>query len=505
MKEDIVLELKNIYKYFPGVVALDNMSFKVKKGEVHGLIGENGAGKSTLMKIISGVHKPEKGKIFLDGKLISFNNPVEPIEKGIGCIYQELNIVPNMTITDNLFINYYEKKNILVDYKKMNEKANNIMEQLGYSIDVKTKCYELGLGLQQIVEIGKSILRNSKIIIMDEPTSSLSGNEISKLKETIKKLKEKDISIIFISHKLEEIFEICDTVTVMRDGKHISTSPVEDMTNDDLVRDMVGRDMSEMYPEINHHRGSEMLRVEGLNVLGIIDDVNFKAYKGEILGFSGLVGAGRSETMRAIFGMMDKNVSGEIYIEGEKVDIKHPIDAIRNNIAFLTEDRKGEGLVLIDTVLNNLHLSTINKYIKYGFFLDNEKRKQIANNNVENYNIKTPSLETPVANLSGGNQQKVVIGNWINTDADIIIFDEPTRGIDVGAKREIYNVINLLASNGKCVIIVSSELPEILGMSDRVIVMRSGKITAKIERGSKYFNSEDIMKASWGENINEGK
>ena len=309
-------------------------------------------------------------------------------------------------------------------------------------------------------------------------------------------LKNKGISIIFVSHKLEEIFECCDDITVMRDGQWISTTPVKDMTKDLLISHMVGRSLDNLFPKEIAEKKEEMLRVEHLNSAGVLRDVSFKAYGGQILGFSGLVGAGRTETMRAIFGIDPKD-SGDIYICGKKVDIKSPKDAIHYKIGFLTEDRKGEGLILIDSVLHNLHLATIDRDRK-GPFLDSSKHRKIAEENVATYRIKTPTLETPVGTLSGGNQQKVVIGKWVNTDADIYIFDEPTRGIDVGAKIDVYNVMNSLVKKGKCVIMVSSELPEILGMSDRVIVMRHGKIMAEIDRDTEHFNQEDIMKAAWG-------
>lgn len=495
----VIMELNNITKYFPGVIALKDMSLKVCEGEVHGLIGENGAGKSTLMKCLSGVYQPEDGEILVDGEVVDFNSPIDALDKGVGCIYQELNIVPDMSITDNLFINYYHQKkaNCFLDYKEMDHRASEIMEQLGYSINPREKCYTLGLGLQQIVEIGKAILRKSRIIIMDEPTSSLSENEVNKLMETIRYLKSQGIAIIFISHKLEEVFDICDNVTVMRDGIHVSTTPVSEMTKDKLVSDMVGRSIKNLFPSHAHDRRDEMLRVDNITLPGVLDGVSFKAYGGEILGFAGLVGAGRSETMRSIFGI-EEDTTGDVYVKGEKVKIKHPSEAITHGLAFLTEDRKGEGLVLDDSVLNNLHLATIDKFLKFKIFLDNTKRKAMAKSNVSSYSIKTPNLDAPVGTLSGGNQQKVVVGNWVNTDADIYIFDEPTRGIDVGAKLEVYNVMIELLEKGKCIIMISSELPEILGMSDRVIVMQHGKITAEIDKDSKHFNQEDIMKAAWG-------
>lgn len=495
---EVIMELKNITKYFPGVVALDNMSLQVRKGEVHGLIGENGAGKSTLIKILTGVYYPEKGEVVIDGKEIKFTNPNDAKNVGIGCVYQELNIMPEVNVIDNLFIGDYIKGfGPLLDYNKMATKAADIMNELGQPVNLKTECGKLGIGVQQTIEIGKAILNDTRLIIMDEPTSSLSENEVRQLMKTIRMLKEKGIAIIFVSHKLEEIFEICDVVTVMRDGQHVSTTDVKEMTKDKLISDMVGRSLDNLFPKYFGERGEEMLRVEGLTSLGVLDNVSFSAYGGEILGFAGLVGAGRTETMRAIFGADSKD-SGSIYINGNKVEIESPADAIRNKIAFLTEDRKGEGLILDTTILNNLHLATIGKDRTFRIFLDEKKHREIGDKNIQTFKIRTPSLDTPAGSLSGGNQQKVVIAKWVNTDADIYIFDEPTRGIDVGAKIEVYNVMNELVKNKKCVIMISSELPEILGMSDRVIVMRSGRIMAEIDNENKNFNQEAIMKASWG-------
>lgn len=494
----VIMELKNITKYFPGVVALKDMSFAIEEGTVHGLIGENGAGKSTLIKVLTGVYHPEKGEIFVDGKKVNFRTPLDAMEAGVGCVYQELNIVKDLNVTDNLFINRYLTKGGICDYRAMHKRAHEILDELGMGeVDPRIDCGKLGLGVQQTIEIGKCILLNSRLIIMDEPTSSLSEKETLQLFKTIETLKKKGVSIIFVSHKLEEIFECCDDITVMRDGEFISKNPTTEMTKDRLITDMVGRSLENLYPKLEKtHKGEEMLRVENLNSLGVLKDVNFSAYCGQILGFAGLVGAGRTETMRAIFGA-DPRDSGDFYIKNQKVDIKTPQDAIANKIAFLTEDRKGEGLILDFSVKDNLFLATIDRDRK-GLFIDESKHEKIGEENIKQYRIKTPSLETPSGSLSGGNQQKVVIGKWVNTEADIFIFDEPTRGIDVGAKIEVYNVMNSLVEAGKCVIMVSSELPEILGMCDRVIVMRSGRIMADVDRDSQHFNNEDLMKACWG-------
>jgi ribose transport system ATP-binding protein len=497
---EVAVELKNITKIFPGVTALDDMSLTLYKGQIHGLIGENGAGKSTLIKVLTGVYKPEEGDIYIEEKQIKFSNPREARKLGITCVYQELNIVKDMNITDNLFIGEYVKKQSgLLDYKYMNKKAREIMEQMGQDIDISRNCGELGIGKQQMVEIGKSILRDSKVVILDEPTSSLGEKEAKTLFDIVRKLKEMGKAILFVSHKLEEIFEICDVVTVMRDSKHIVTLPTTEVTKDDLIKYMVGRSLTNLYPKIPSKIGGVALEVRNFSNLAEYKNISFTARYGEILGFAGLVGAGRTELFNGIFAAVKRD-SGEVYINGEKRDIRNPEQAIKNKIAFLTEDRKLQGLVLSQSIMRNLSLVNLESF-KRLFFLDDEKIKKQADDCVEKLNIKTDSINKLAGELSGGNQQKVVIGKWLNADADIFIFDEPTRGIDVGAKIEVYKTMNDLVLNGKCVIMISSELPEILGMSDRVIVMRNGRIMAEIERESNHFNQEDIMKAAWGGNI----
>ena len=494
---EYVVELKNITKRFPGVVAMKSMCIGIRPGEIHGLIGENGAGKSTLIKVLTGVNIPEEGEIFVDGKKVSFRNPVQSRESGIACVYQELNIVKQLSVTDNVFMGRSIKKGLLLDYPKMHEEAKRALTTLGHpEIDVKTQCGKLGVGLQQMVEIAKAVSLDAKLIIMDEPTSSLGKEEIAQLMTTVRGLKERGVAVLFVSHKLEELFELCDRVTVMRDGEHIVTNDIQDMTEDSLIQAMVGRTLDNLYPKEFGEKGDVWLEAKDLNEPGVLKNVSFKAHAGQITGFAGLVGAGRTETMRAVFGA-DKFLSGEIYVKGQKVNIKTPKDAIRHKIAFLTEDRKGQGLVLSLGVRTNLILANMKGFSK-GPFLDEAKIEASGKENVASLRIKTPSLDEVTAQLSGGNQQKVVIGKWVNTNADIFIFDEPTRGIDVGAKIEVYRVMNQLVKEGKCVIMVSSELPEILAMSDHVVVMREGKVMANIERGSDHFNSEDIMKAAWG-------
>ena len=501
MSEQFVVELKHVTKKFPGVIAMRDMHIQIRPGEIHGLIGENGAGKSTLIKVLTGVYIPEEGEIYVEGQRVSFRNPVQAREAGIACVYQELNIVKMLPVVDNVFMGRrITNKFGLLDYAHMHEEARNALSSLGHAeIDTRMECGKLGIGQQQMVEIAKAITQNAKLIIMDEPTSSLGEQEVKQLMDTVRLLKDRGIAILFVSHKLEELFELCDRVTVMRDGEHILTKDMTEMTEDSLIEAMVGRTLENQYPKIPTTRGEMLLKVENLSQIGVLKNVSFEAYAGEILAFAGLVGAGRTETMRAIFAA-EKPDSGKIYVNGKEVSFNNPGQAIRSGLAFVTEDRKGQGLVLSESVKTNLILANIKNYRK-GPLLNHAEINEVSQKNVNTLRIKTPTIEEVVVQLSGGNQQKVVIGKWINSDADIYIFDEPTRGIDVGAKIEVYNVMNRLVSEGKCIIMVSSELPEVLGMADRVIVMREGKIMAEIPRESPHFNQNDIMKAAWGGEI----
>lgn len=495
---DYVVELKNVTKRFPGVVALRNMSLQIKPGEIHGLIGENGAGKSTLIKVLTGVHQADEGELYVNGVKQNFKSPNDAKNAGIACVYQELNIIKLLSITDNIFINktIRKKDGIFLDYNEMHKRAHEVMLSLGQEVNEKKPCGNFGMGIMQMVEIAKAVLIDAKLIIMDEPSSSLGEKEVEQLMATVRMLKQKGVSILFVSHKLEELFELCDRVTVMRDGEHIITEDIENMDNDKLISAMVGRTLDNQYPKIDVKRGEVALRVENLNSTGVLHNISFEAYKGEILGFAGLVGAGRTETCQAIFGAFPID-GGNVYINGRKVTIRSPKEAVKNKIAFLTEDRKGQGLVLPLGIDTNLILSNL-RLFKKGPWLNKTRIKEVGNKNIQDLKIKAPGLKTTVGQLSGGNQQKVVIGKWVNTNADIYIFDEPTRGIDVGAKVEVYNIMNKLVAQGKCVIMVSSELPEVLGMSDRVIVMREGRITGEVNRNTDQFSQESIMIAAWG-------
>ncbi len=499
---EYVVELKNAVKRFPGVVALKDMSLQVKPGEILGLIGENGAGKSTLIKVLTGVHQADEGEILVEDKLHHFKNPNESKAAGIACVYQELNIEKLLSVTDNIFINkYIKKKNGLLDYDAMHKKAKEIMTSLGQDIDPHKAAGTFGMGVQQMIEIAKAVLIDAKMIIMDEPSSSLGEKEVKQLMNTCRDLKARGIAIVFVSHKLEELFELCDRVTVIRDGEFIATKDIGEWDNDSLITAMVGRSLENQFPKEFGVKGDCALKVENLEEGGVLFGVNFEAFRGQILGFAGLVGAGRTETMRAIFGA-DPIDGGKVYIHGKEVKIRNPKDAIKAGIAFLTEDRKGQGLVLAQPIRTNLILASMNRF-STGAFLNDSTIETSGQEHISALRIKTPSLDEIVGQLSGGNQQKVVIGKWVNTDADIYIFDEPTRGIDVGAKVEVYNVMNDLVKKGKCVIMISSEMPEILGMSDRVVVMRGGRVMATVERDSRHFNQEDIMKAAWGGNLDD--
>lgn len=497
LMSEYVVEMRDVTKRFPGVVALSKMHLDVKPGEIHGLIGENGAGKSTLIKTLTGVHQADEGQIFVEGQEMHFKNPNDSTSAGIACVYQELNIEPLMSVTDNIFINkWIKRKNGLLDYPKMHKVAKEVMEGLGMDINPKKMAGSFGMGIQQMIEIAKAILIDAKMIIMDEPTSSLGESEVEQLMKTCRDLKSRGIGIVFVSHKLEELFELCDRVTVIRDGEYIATKDIDEWDNDSLIKAMVGRSLDNQFPKEFGVKSKEpMLKVENLCETGVLRNVSFEAYGGEILGFSGLVGAGRTETMRAIFGA-DKLDSGKIFIKGKEVHIKSPKDAIKEGIAFLTEDRKNQGLVLEQSIGTNMILANLKGFSK-GLFLDEKKIIESGKKNMDELSIKATGLDEEVVQLSGGNQQKVVIGKWVNTDADIFIFDESTRGIDVGAKVEVYKVMNDLVKQGKCVIMISSEMPEILGMSDRVYVMREGRITGEMSRDEDSFGQEDIMKAAW--------
>lgn len=488
-----MLKMVSIDKYFPGVHALKECNFDLYPGEIHALIGENGAGKSTLMKILTGVYTKDGGTILYNGKEINVRSPKEAQNLGISIIHQELNLMPHLTAAENMFIGRESKKlgGLYLDEKKQNRAAEHLFQMLNLKLDPKTKVGDVTVATQQMIEIAKALSFNSKILVMDEPTAALTDNEIAELFKIIHGLKEQGVGIIYISHRMEELFEISDRITVMRDGAYIATKQTSETNMDEIISLMVGRTIYDPPKEKNMAEGNEVvLEVKNLNAGKMIQDVNFELKKGEILGFAGLMGAGRTEVARAIFGA-DKIDSGEIFINGKPVRIKSPRDAVEHGIGYLSEDRKQYGLALSMDVETNTVLANYKKYIHLGVVND-KKIAKVAKEFVDVLATKTPSTKQSVGNLSGGNQQKVVIAKWLCRDCDILIFDEPTRGIDVGAKSEIYKLLNELAAEGKSIIMISSELPEILRMSDRVVVMCEGRITAVLDISE--ADQENIMK-----------
>lgn len=477
-----ILEMKGITKRFPGVLALDHVDLTVYPGQVLALVGENGAGKSTLMKVLSGVHQMDEGEILLEGKPVKITDPLSSQMMGISIIYQELSVLDNMNIAENIFLGR-EKRigRIFADKKQMHELARGLLDEVGLDVDTHTLAGTLSTAQKQMIEVAKALSFNSKIIIMDEPTSSLTETETETLFGIIRKLKERNVAIVFISHKLAEIFAITDEVAILRDGVSAGRMVTEGCSENDIVKAMVGRDVNDLYAKQPAPIGDVVLEVKGLNTKGFLKDINFKLHAGEILGFAGLVGAGRSEVMRAVFGI-DKKESGEIYIKGQKVTINTPKDALNHGIGFVPEDRKLQGLVLGMSVQKNTTLAALKRVASKAGFINRKQETEMADKFVKALAVKTPSNEQLVKNLSGGNQQKVVIGKWLANNPDILILDEPTRGIDVGAKKEIHQLMSDLANQGVAIIMISSELPEVLGMSDRVVVMHEGHIKGVLNR-----------------------
>ena len=500
----VLLKLEGISKSFPGVRALDNVHLEVRRGEAHALLGENGAGKSTLMKILSGAYRRDSGEMYWDGEPIVIHNPREAQERGIGIIYQEFNLVPQLSIAENVWISrepFRNKTLQLIDWKAMRGQTQALLDELHLPLDPKRPVAGLGVAQQQMVEIAKALSLDAKLLIMDEPTSALSDTEIGQLFALIRRLKARGVAVVFISHHLDEVFEICDRGTVLRDGEYIDTVELSQVTKEDLIRMMVGRNLEQQYPKMATQRGEEALRVEGLSRAGELHDISFTAYTGEILGIAGLVGAGRTELMRAVFGA-DPIDSGRVFVFGKQVDVKSPQAAIREGVGLLPEDRKQQGLVLMLSVLHNMSMASLDKLTSNAFLRLGDERKQ-AQNFVQRLRIMTPSVDQQVQYLSGGNQQKVVLAKWLASRSKVLIFDEPTRGIDVGAKVEVYNLMNNLVQNGVAVIMVSSEMPELLGMSDRIIVMREGRIEAELSR--EEATEEKVLSAAMGAYREDGK
>ena len=493
MSEALVV-MEGIEKTFPGVHALIQCQFDLYPGEIHALVGENGAGKSTLMKVLAGIYSKDSGRLLYKGHEVEIPNPRTAQDLGISMIHQELNLMPHLTVAQNIFVGREPRQGLkfLLDEKEINTQALQLLDMMHLKLDPRTKVSDLTVAKQQMVEIAKALSFNSDVLIMDEPTAALTDTEIDELFRIIRQLRDKGVGVVHISHRLEELKQISDRVTVMRDGRYIDTVRTQDVPIDRIISMMVGRTIFEATPEVPETPSEEIvLEIKNLNRGAVIKDVSFNLKKGEILGFAGLVGAGRTEVARAIFGA-DTPESGEIYVQGRKVHIKSPSDAVRHGIGYLSEDRKRYGLTLGMDVQTNIVLASFKKFLGFLGWVNRNAIRVVGEYYVQALTIKTPSLQQRVRNLSGGNQQKVIIAKWLTGDTNILIFDEPTRGIDVGAKSEIYRLLNDLAQQGKSIIMISSELPEILRMSHRVIVMCEGRITGELDIAE--ATQEQIMK-----------
>ena len=472
--------MKGISKRFPGVLALNNVSLTVKAGEVHALLGENGAGKSTLIKVLGGIYIAEEGEIFIEGKKVTIDGVKAAQANGIAIIHQELVLVPYMTVAENIFLGREPMNGGFVNIRQMTQEAQALLDANGMNIQADALVGSLTIAQQQMVEIVKAISFNSKILVMDEPTSSISDKEVEFLFKTMRGLTAKGVGIIYISHKMSELEQICDRVTVMRDGEYVGTKVVSETNKDELIAMMVGRELTNYYTRDFQTPGEVVLRCGHISDGKMAKDASFEIRKGEIVGFAGLVGAGRSEVMKCIFGLT-KNYTGEIEIEGKKVHVHNPIEAMKYGIALVPENRKAEGLYKVQSVKYNSTIEVLGEFIK-GIFVDSAKEEAITQKYIDMLSTKTPTQEQLIGNLSGGNQQKVIIGRWLATNPKILILDEPTRGVDVGAKSEIYAIMNELVKKGMSIIMISSELPEIINMSDRVYVMNEGNITGCLDR-----------------------
>ena len=488
--------MREIRKTFPGVVALDGVDFSLRRGEVHILLGENGAGKSTLMKILSGAYQKTAGRIALGGREVEIRNPAHAQSLGISTIYQEFNLVPHLSVGENIFLGREPLRAFgLIDRRAVNRKASEVLHGLGLSLDPRRPVKGLRVAEQQMVEVAKALSLEARVLIMDEPTAALAEHEIKELFAAIRGLKEKGVSVVYISHRMEELFEIGDRVTVLRDGRSAGTFDVRATNKFELIRLMVNRDLTELFPKEHAARGEEVLRVEGLTTRGGLNGVSFSLHRGEVLGVAGLLGAGRTELARAVFGL-DKVESGAVTIKGKARRLGSPRAAINLGVGFLTEDRKAQGLVLPLSVKENVCLPSVDRFASWGW-MDAKGERRAAERYVRELRIRTPGLEQKVVYLSGGNQQKVVLSKWLCSEADIFIFDEPTRGVDVGAKAEIYQLMNRLAASGVAIIMISSELPEILGMSDRILVMRGGRVACEFTAAE--ATQEKILECALGE------
>lgn len=499
MNDEILLKVKNISKQFPGTLALDNVSFDIRKGEVHALCGENGAGKSTLMNIIGGIYPPTAGELFYKGEKLSPRNPGESINAGIGFVHQELNLCEHLTAAENIYIGRLPRKRDKINFNKLYEDSDEVLSRLGANFSSKAIVSDLTVSEQQLVEIAKSLSLDCQLLILDEPTSSLTDNEADNLFKVVKKLKADGISIIYISHRMAEIFELCDSATILKDGQYVDTYNIADIDTDDIIRAMVGRELGDLYPakSSNIDKSKEILKVRNLSGKNF-KNINFELNQGEILGFAGLVGAGRSEVMMALCGV-DKKYSGEVFLNGEKQNFRNYSDAVEQGVCYLTEDRKNQGIFADLSIKTNMASANL-KDVSKGVWIKEELENKLAENYVEELSIKVAGIEYPISSLSGGNQQKCLIGKWLSTKPKVIIMDEPTKGIDVGSKSEIHNLLRNLANDGVGVIIISSELPEVIGISDRVIVLYEGNVSGEIS-GADYITEEKLMTLASGESL----
>ena len=491
--------MHKICKSFGQNQVLNDAGFDLKDGEVHALMGENGAGKSTLMKILTGVYTKDSGTILVDGKEVSYRNPQEAEQDGIVFIHQELNVIFDLTVEENLFLGKEITSFLgIVNKNAMKKKAQDILNMLGVKIPTNRVMSELSIGQQQMVEICRALMVDAKVIIMDEPTAALTQSETQILFDVIHNLKKRGVSIVYISHRMEEIFELCDRITVLRDGNYIGTRPISETDMNAIVKMMIGREIGERYPARDFDPGNEVLRVEGLTKKGMFENVSFSVRAGEVFGVSGLMGAGRTEIMQAIFGNLPYD-SGAIYINNQKTDIKSPYDAIQEGIGYITEDRKSEGLLLEETIQSNIALPNLKSISNRFGVINRKKDNDLVSKGIKELNIRCFGPQHECYNLSGGNQQKVVFAKWIYTNPKILILDEPTRGVDIGAKKEIYNIINNLAKEGVAIVMVSSELPEVLGMSDRIMIVREGTVRGILTK--EEADQEKIMTLATGGSI----
>ncbi len=490
------LEMRNISKHFGGVKALTDVSFKVEPHEIHALIGENGAGKSTLMKILSGAYKKDSGEILIDGNPVNITNPKDAKDLGIAVIYQEFMAAPDLTVAENIFIDQLAAGKALINWRELRRKAKEQLSRLGFDdILPTTKVRDLSVAYQQVVEICKNLTRNSKVLVLDEPTAVLTFSEIKKLFDILRKLRDEGVSIIYISHRLEELFELSDNITVLKDGGYVGTVETASIDKSELATMMVGREMSQLFSDRNAQIGEEVLKVENLSAGKMVQDVSFSVRAGEIVGFSGLVGSGRTEIMRAIFGA-DKKTSGKVTYFGKEVNFKNPKEAIRNGLGMLPENRKEQGLLLKQSVRMNSTLTVLLSKIAPMGTINHKKEKSYVKELLASMSTKYGDTEDNADSLSGGNQQKIALAKWIAADCKCMVFDEPTRGVDIGAKVEIYKIMNDLAEKGMAIIMISSEMPEIIGMCDRVIVMRQGRVTGEYSKES--MNENNMIKSAMG-------